>query len=60
MPDEPHLRELARAVVKSGKLPARRPDRTWGGAGVGAPCSVCEKPVTKGCFAAREFERRDV
>ncbi len=47
MPDESILREQARAVVQSGKLPARRPDRTWGGPGVGAPCSVCDKPVTK-------------
>jgi hypothetical protein len=47
MPDEPRLREQARAVIQSGKLPSRTPDRTWGGPGVGAPCSVCEKPVTK-------------
>ena len=30
-----------------GKLPARRPDRTWGGPGVGAPCAVCNEPVMK-------------
>jgi len=47
MPDEPRLREQARAVIQSGKFPSRNPDRTWGGPGVGAPCSVCEKPVTK-------------
>jgi hypothetical protein len=47
MPDEPRLREQARAVIQSGKLPSRTPDRTWGGPGVGATCSVCEKPVTK-------------
>ena len=47
MPDEPRLREQAREVIKSGKLPSRNPDRTWGGPGVGATCSVCEKPVTK-------------
>jgi len=47
MPDEPRLREQARAVIQSGKLPSRNPDRTWGGPGVGATCSVCEKPVTK-------------
>jgi hypothetical protein len=47
MPDESILREKARAVIQSGKLPARRPDRTWGGPGVGAPCSVCALPVTK-------------
>ena len=53
MPDEAILREKARAAVRAGKLPSRRPDRTWGGPGVGANCSVCEKPVTKG---EMEFE----
>jgi len=47
MPDEPGLRQKARAVVESGKLPARRPDRTWGGPGVGAECAVCGVPVAK-------------
>jgi hypothetical protein len=47
MPDESILREKAREVIQSGKLPARTPDRTWGGPGVGAPCSVCELPVTR-------------
>jgi hypothetical protein len=47
MPDEALLREQARAAVENNKLPSRRPDRTWGGPGVGAPCSVCERPVTK-------------
>ena len=47
MPDEPRLRDQAREVIKSGKLPARSPDRTWGGPGVGAPCSVCGLPVKK-------------
>jgi hypothetical protein len=28
-------------------------DRTWGGPGVGAECSVCGQPITK---AALEFE----
>ena len=45
--DEETLRAKARAVVQSGKLPARRPDRTWGGPGVGALCSVCVLPVEK-------------
>jgi len=46
MPDEPILREKARAAVRAGKLPARRPDRTWGGPGVDADCAVCGRPVT--------------
>jgi hypothetical protein len=53
MPDEKMLREKARAAVRSGKLPRRRPDRTWGGPGVGALCAVCELPVTQ---AEMEFE----
>ena len=47
MPDESLLREKARAAIRTRKLPACRPDRTWGGAGVGAPCSVCELSVTR-------------
>ena len=47
MPDEPWLREKAREAVQTGKLPARRPDRTWGGPGVGAPCTICDKPVAR-------------
>ena len=47
MPDEPRLREQAREAVRTGKLPARPQDRTWGGPGVGATCAVCGKPVTK-------------
>ena len=47
MPDEQRLREQARAAVEGGKLPNRRPDRTWGGPGVGAACSVCDLPVKK-------------
>jgi hypothetical protein len=47
MPDETILRARARAAIQSGKLPPRRPDRTWGGPGVGATCSICDLPVTK-------------
>lgn len=47
MPDEAALREKARAIVQAGKLPSRGPDRVWGGPGVGAPCTVCELPVTR-------------
>jgi len=43
--DEHVLRQIARKVVQNGKLPCRRPDRTWGGPGVGAPCAVCGVPV---------------
>jgi hypothetical protein len=47
MPDEPILRATAREVIRTGKLPNRRPDRTWGGPGVGASCTICGEPVTK-------------
>jgi len=53
MPDEPLLRQKARAAVQNGKLPGRRPDRTYGGAGSGAQCSVCRLPITS---AQTEFE----
>lgn len=45
--DEGPLRAKARSVIQNGKLPARRPDRTWGGPGVGARCAVCDLPVTR-------------
>ena len=47
MPDEQILRGKAREVIQSGKLPSRPPDRTWGGPGVGAPCTVCGLPVKR-------------
>ena len=47
MPDEPILREKAREALYSGRMPTRRPDRTWSGPGVGASCSVCELPITE-------------
>jgi hypothetical protein len=53
MPDEIALRAQARKAVQGGKLPARSPDRVWGGPGVDAPCAVCTLPVGKG---EMEFE----
>jgi hypothetical protein len=47
MPDEALLRAKAREAVRAGKIPSRRPDRTWGGPGVGARCTICGEPVTK-------------
>ncbi len=47
MPDESVLRQQARAAIESGKMPAQRPDRTWGGPGVGARCVICEQPVSR-------------
>ena len=47
MPDEPLLRERARKALQRGALPNRKPDRVWGGPGVGAPCVLCSEAVTK-------------
>jgi hypothetical protein len=47
VPDETILRAKARELIRAGKLPDRRPDRSWGGPGVGAPCVVCGEAVTK-------------
>jgi hypothetical protein len=44
--DEQAVRAMAREVLDAGKLPNRRPDRTWGGRGVGAICTICELPVS--------------
>ena len=53
MPDEPRLREQARAAIQSCKLPSRSPDRTWGGDNPG----LDKFHVHVRCFAAWEFER---
>jgi len=47
MPDEVRLREQARAAIKTGRLPSRKQDGSWGGPGTGMECVVCGKPVTK-------------
>jgi hypothetical protein len=53
MPDETLLREKAREAIRAGKLPTRRPDRTWGGPGIGERCTICGKRITR---AQLEFE----
>jgi hypothetical protein len=42
---DPKLRDLARKAIRSGRLPARKPDVTWGGPGGGQECVICRKPV---------------
>ena len=42
--DEQQLRAKAREALTAGKIPNRRPDRTWGGPGVNVPCSICGLP----------------
>lgn len=39
------LRAKAREAIEAGTLPNRRPDRMWGGPGVGAQCTICGAPV---------------
>ena len=43
--DEIRLRNMARAAMQAGKLPRRRPQRMWGGPGIGMPCVICAAPV---------------
>jgi len=58
VPEEFIFREKAREAIRSGKLPSRRPDRTWGGTGAGAPCPVCGEIVTKDQLEIEvEFDR---
>jgi hypothetical protein len=74
MNDERALHKKAREAIQSGRLPAMKPSRTWGGPGSGTPCSVCSEPVTQGqmeleieyrrnlhirCFAVWECERQN-
>ena len=46
MPDEAALRALAREAIRSANLPARKPDRVYGGAGTRVPCAVCGELIT--------------
>jgi hypothetical protein len=45
--EEDALREKARSALQAGKIPDRRPDRTWGGPGVGAACAICDLQVQR-------------
>jgi len=47
MGDERTLRAHARAAMKTGNLPDRRPERVWGGLGSGESCAVCGRTVDK-------------
>lgn len=48
MNDERALRDKARSLIKAGVIPKRRPDRVWGGPGVGADCTICRAPLGRG------------
>ena len=59
--DELVLREMARTAIRRGRLPSRRPDRTFGGPGTRVVCSVCRELVTPDQTEMEiEFIRRDV
>jgi hypothetical protein len=45
--DDGRLRQTAREAILAGRLPAGRPDRTWGGPGAGARCTICQVAVTR-------------
>jgi hypothetical protein len=45
--DDSGLHEKARNLIMAGILPARPPDRMWGGAGAGTLCIVCGAPVRR-------------
>ena len=47
MDDEAILRARVHEAIRTGRLPARRPDRTWSGPGVGFTCAVCERPIRR-------------
>ena len=61
MSDEITLREKARELVRAGKLPNRRPDRVWGGAGFAErKCTLCGESVKQDELALElEFTRDD-
>jgi hypothetical protein len=39
--DEDGLREKAGEAIRTGRLPAQRPGRIWGGPGGGGECAIC-------------------
>lgn len=45
MHDENALRQVVRDAIRAGRIPARRPIRTWAGMGEGRPCCICERPI---------------
>ena len=52
MNDDTMLRQLAHKLVRAGTLPARRPDRIWGGAAFGgSTCLLCGGLVDHGGIA---------
>jgi hypothetical protein len=43
------LRAKARDLIRAGRLPGRRPERIWGGAGLaGIRCTLCGEAIGRG------------
>jgi len=60
MDNEPVLRERVQAAIQNGKLPAKRPDRSWVGAGIGFRCALCTQPIRRHDREVQtQFERDD-
>lgn len=57
MSDE-NLRLRAREAIRSNRIPARLPERMWGGAAETADCKICRSPVG-GLGLDLEFDRGD-
>jgi hypothetical protein len=53
MPDDTFVREKARAAVRDGTIPNRRPDGSWARPGGDSICSICKLLIT---FVQMEFE----
>jgi hypothetical protein len=48
MSDDANLRAKVRELIRSGRLPGRRPERIRGGAGfAGDRCAICGAPVKR-------------
>ena len=44
--DPAALKEKARDAIRALRLPARRPERVWGGPGAGNGCALCTHSVS--------------
>ena len=61
MPDELFLRQKVREAIRSGTLPTRAPDRTYGGPGSRVICAICSELITPDQSEIEiEFRRRAV
>src|SRR5262245_18641538 len=45
-PSDAERRSLARAAMTEGRIPKHAADSTWGGPGLGAPCTICKLSIS--------------